>query len=98
MADNAPITPEDRPATLRDIAASEQRTAEAIATAKRQTVDELTEVMRDMQTEILNGLQAFALGTCARFNSIESPQTDINIRLAAIEERVMYLETRRPPQ
>ena len=103
MPDNAdPITPEDRPATLRDlttaIAATEQRTAEAIATAKRQTVDELTEVMRDMQTEILKGLQGFAKGNFARFNSLESHQTDINIRLAALEERVMYLETRRPPQ
>ncbi len=64
MPDNAaPIAPEDRPATLRDLAAVESRTAEAIATAKRQTVDELTEVMRDMQTEILKGLQAFAKGT-----------------------------------
>ena len=69
MADNAPITPEDRPASLRDITtavvAAEQRTVEAIATAKRQTVDELTEVMRDMQTEILKGLQAFAKGNFA---------------------------------
>ena len=102
MADNAPMTPEDRPATLRDlttaIAAAEERTVEAIAAAKRQTVDELTEVMRDMQTEVLTGLQAFAKGNFARFNSLESNQTDINIRLAALEERVMYLETRRPPQ
>jgi hypothetical protein len=102
MADNAPMTPEDKPATLRDlrtaIAAAEERTVEAIAAAKRQTVDELTEVMRDMQTEILTGLQAFAKGNFARFNSLESNQTDINIRLAALEERVMYLETRRPPQ
>ena len=102
MADNAPITPEDRPATLRDVTtaidAAEQRTAEAIATAKRQTVDELTEVMRDMQTEILTGLQAFARGNFTRFHTVESTQTDINIRLAALEERVMYLETRRPPQ
>ena len=102
MADNAPMTPEDRPATLRElttaVAAAEQRTAEALAAAEERIVDRLTEVMRDMQTEILNGLQAFARGNFARFNSIESHQNDINIRLAAIEERVMYLETRRPPQ
>jgi hypothetical protein len=87
MPDNAPIAPEDRPATLRDLNAVEQR-----------IVDRLTEVMRDMQTEILKGLQAFAKGNFARFNSLESNQTDINIRMAALEERVMYLETRRPPQ
>jgi hypothetical protein len=92
MPDNAdPIAPEDRPATLRDLTT-------AIATAKRETVEELTEVMRDMQTEILKGLQAFAKGNFARFNSLESNQTDLNIRMAALEERVMYLETRRPPQ
>ena len=91
MADNAPNTPEDRPATLRDLTT-------AIDSAEQRIVDRLTEVMRDMQTEILNGLQAFARGNFARFNSIESHQSDINIRLAAIEERVMYLETRRPPQ
>ena len=102
MADNAPMTPEDRPATLRElttaVAAAEQRTAEALAAAEERIVDRLTEVMRDMQTEILKGLQAFAKGNFARFNSLESNQTDINIRLAALEERVMYLETRRPPQ
>ena len=91
MADNAPITPEDGPATLRDITT-------AVVAAEQRIVDRLTEVMRDMQTEILTGLQAFAKGNFARFNSLESSQTDINIRLAALEERVMYLETRRPPQ
>jgi hypothetical protein len=92
MPDNAdPIPPEDRPATQRDVTT-------AIAAAEERIVDRLTEVMRDMQTEILTGLQAFAKGNFARFNSLESHQTDINIRLAALEERVMYLETRRPPQ
>jgi hypothetical protein len=85
------MTPEDRPATLRDLTT-------AIDSAEQRIVDRLTKVMRDMQTEILNGLQAFAKGNFARFNSLESHQSDINIRLAAIEERVMYLETRRPPQ
>jgi hypothetical protein len=54
--------------------------------------------MRDMQTEILTGLQAFARGNFTRFHTVESTQTDINIRMAVLEERVLYLETRRPPQ
>lgn len=77
MPDNAPMTPEDRPATLSDITS-------AIAAAEQRIVDRLTEVMRDMQTEILTGLQAFAKGNFARFNRIESNQTDINIRLGAL--------------
>ena len=92
MPDNAdPIAPEDRPATHRDVTT-------AVAAAEERIVDRLTEVMRDMQTEILTGLAAFAKGNFARFNSLESHQNDLNIRMAALEERVMYLETRRPPQ
>ncbi len=88
MADNAnPIAPEDRPATLRDVTA-----------ARRDTVDALTEVLRDVQAEILKGLQAVAEDSFARFRSLESNQADINIRMAALEERVLYLETRRPTQ
>ena len=71
-----PIAPEDRPATQRDVAT-------AIAAAEERIVDRLTEVMRDMQTEILTGLASFAKGNFARFNSLESHQTDINIRMAA---------------
>ena len=92
MPDNTnPIAPEDRPATQRDVAT-------AITAAEQRIVDRLTEVMRDMQTEILTGLASFAKGNFARFNSLESHQTDLNIRMAALEERVMYLETRRPSQ
>ena len=91
MADNAPMTPEDKPATLRDLTT-------AIDSAEQRIVDRLTEVMRDMQTEILTGLQAFARGNFTRFHTVESTQTDINIRMAVLEERVLYLETRRPPQ
>ena len=92
MPDNAdPVTPEDRPATQRDVAT-------AIAAAEERIVDRLTEVMRDMQTEILTGLQAFARGNFTRFHTVESTQTDLNLRMAALEERVMYLEPRRPQQ
>src|ERR1039458_2545777 len=95
MPDNAdPIAPEDRPATQRDVATA---ITTAIAAAEERIVDRLTEVMRDMQAEMLTGLQAFARGNFTRFHTVESTQTDLNIRVAALEERVMYLETRRPP-
>ena len=55
------------------------------------------EFARDLQTEILTGLQAFARGNFARMHTLESNQTDNNTRLAALEERVLNLETRRPP-
>jgi hypothetical protein len=63
MPDNAdPIAPEDRPATQRDL-----------ATAKRETVEELTEVMRDMQTEILKGLASFAKATSPASTASKAP-------------------------
>ena len=93
MPDNAePVAPEDRPATQRDVATA---ITTAIAAAEERIVDRLTEVMRDMQTEMLTGLQAFARGNFTRFHTVESTQTDLNIRVAALEERVMYLETDR---
>ena len=99
MPDNADsIAPEDRPATQRDVAtaitAAEGRITAAITAAEERAAERA----RDMQTEILKGLVSFAKGNFARFNSLESHQTDLNIRMAALEERVMYLETRRPPQ
>jgi hypothetical protein len=63
MPDNAPNSPEDRPATMRDVTT-------AIAAAEERIVDRLTEVMRDMQTEILNGMQSFARGNFARFHTV----------------------------
>jgi hypothetical protein len=99
MPDNVgPTTPEDRPATLRDLAATELRITGDIAAAEVRIVDHLTEVMRDLQTEILTCLQGFARGNFARMHALESGQTCTNIRLAALEERMLYLETRRPPQ
>ena len=77
------------------VTASEQRTSAAIQTAKDQTV----EAMRDMQTEILRGLEAFARGNFARMHRLETSDADTNARITALEERVLMLETRpRPPQ
>ena len=58
----------------------------------------LTETMRDMQSEILRGLEAFARGNFARMHRLDASDADTNIRLTALEERVLYLETKRPSQ
>jgi hypothetical protein len=51
-----------------------------------------------MQSEILRGLEAFARGNFARMHRLDTSDADSNIRITALEERVLYLETRRPPQ
>ena len=61
----------------------------------------LTETMRDMQTEILRGLESFARGNFARMHRLETRQqasqdveNAIVERINALEERVLALETR----
>jgi len=76
------------------IAEAEQRTSAAIAAAEERA----SERSRDMQTEILRGLEAFARGNFSRMHRIETSDADTNARISALEERVLYLETRRPLQ
>ena len=52
--------------------------------------------MRDMQTEILRGLERFARGNFARLHTVESNAQDLHTRLTALEERVLSLETKPP--
>jgi len=69
--------------------------ATIVNTAKADTI----EAMRDMQTEILKGIEAFARGNFARMHRIEVSDNATNARIEALEERVLMLETRqRPPQ
>lgn len=91
--------------TAEAIAATEQRTTEAIADLAARTdatitaaKDQTVEAVRDMQTEMLRGIEAFARGNFARLHRIETSDADTNTRISALEERVLYLETRRPPQ
>jgi hypothetical protein len=72
---------------------------------RSELAEHITEQMRDMQTEILRGLEAFARGNFSRLHifdtRISSNDTQLvatNERITALEERVLYLETRRPQQ
>ena len=56
----------------------------------------VVETMRDMQTEILRGLERFARGNFSRMHRLETSDDDLNERLNALEERVLALETRPP--
>jgi hypothetical protein len=86
------MTPEDAN-TIRTIAREE--IAAAVTTAQDRTI----EAMRDMQSEILRGIEAFARGNFARMVRLETADASTTQRLAAIEERLLALETRQhPPQ
>jgi hypothetical protein len=54
------------------------------------------EAMRDMQTEILRGVERFSRGNFTRLHRLESSDVDLNERINGLEERVTALETRPP--
>ena len=71
-----------------------QALREEISTGDARTI----EAMRDMQSEILRGIEAFARGNFARMVRLEHADAATTERLAAIEQRLLDLETRQPPR
>jgi hypothetical protein len=59
--------------------------------------NKLLEAMRDMQTEMLRGLERFAVGNFARMHRLEVSDNDLNERVNVLEQRVLTLELRQPP-
>jgi hypothetical protein len=55
----------------------------------------IMEAMRDMQTELLRGMERFARGNFSRLHRLESSDNDLNERINTLEERVTALETNR---
>ena len=93
------MTPEDantiRTIAREEIAAAELRIAAAVTTAQDRTI----EATHDMRSEIRRGSEAFARGNFARMVRLETADASTTQRLAAIEERLLALETRQhPPQ
>jgi len=58
----------------------------------------LTEVMRDMQTELLRGFASFAQGQTIRLRKVEADQSNLDAalsgRVAVIESRLLEIELR----
>ena len=100
---NAPITKQELTQALdRAVDAIGTTVQTGITAAGEGTAAELKaletraqETARNMQTEILRGIEALARGNFARMHRIETSDTDTNTRITALEERVLYLETRR---
>lgn len=85
-------------AKLDQIADAQVRGEHALAETRREIVEELTEVMRSMQTELLRGFAAFAEGMNIRLTKVEKSQTLLDEstsgRLRIIEERMLQIEQR----
>jgi hypothetical protein len=55
-------------------------------------LNQIREIVRDAQTEILRGLERFARGNFSRLHRLESSDNDLVERLNAFEERLLALE------
>jgi hypothetical protein len=73
-------------ATKRDLAELETR-----------IIDRLTELIRDVETQLLTAFHGYGKGQAARMHVLEVSDSATAQRLAALEERVLNLETHRGP-
>jgi hypothetical protein len=82
MADSDPVTKKDLEELK--VALTESLTAS------------LTELIRDVETNLLTSFHGYGKGQAVRMHVLEVGDAAVNQRLAALEERVLNLETRRP--
>jgi len=62
-----------------------------------EAVEQLTELIRDVETSLLTAFHGYGKGQAARMHVLEVSDAATAQRLAALEERVLNLETRRGP-
>jgi len=69
--------------------------ADTVADAVTAAEDRLTGKMRGIETNLLTAFHSYAKGQTARFHTVESTNADLLVRMAALEDRMLNLETRR---
>jgi len=83
-------------ATKKDLAELEAR-LEAKLNAKIEALcDRLIELSRDVETRLLTAFHGYGKGQAVRMHLLEVSDSATAQRLAALEERVLNLETHRP--
>ena len=67
------------------------------AEALQKTSDDQMEKMRQIETNLLTEFHRYGKGQQLRLHTLESRESLVTERLAIIEERLLHLESRRPP-
>jgi BMFP domain-containing protein YqiC len=70
----------------------------AVTTAVDAAETGIQEFTRDIETNLLAAFHGYARGQTARLHTAEVTAADLAQRVAALEDRMLNLETRRPPQ
>ena len=97
------MTPEgtNQPVTQQQLRDALDHAVESITTAIRAEIqaaeDRGQEFARGIETTLLMAFHGPAKGQPARLHTAELTAHDMGIRIAALEERVLNIETRRPP-
>jgi hypothetical protein len=88
------MTSDQQPVTQQDLAESLNKIRLELRQEIAASEARIVENMRDMQSEILRGLDRFARGNFSRMHRLETSDSDVAERINALEERVLTLETR----
>ena len=75
-----------------DLAELETRIRADLAERETRMVDQLTEVMRDAQTETLKAFYGFVETVQTRFKAQDDTEAGLKKRLTVLEERVLEVE------
>jgi hypothetical protein len=92
---NQPATKQDIREAIETLTTTIQTTIQAAIQGAEERAQEFT---RGIETNLLTAFHGHAKGQTARLHTAETTTHDMGIRMAALEERVLNLETRRPPQ
>jgi BMFP domain-containing protein YqiC len=68
-----------------------------LAQQKQEIAEDLTGVMRNIETSLLTAFHGYAQSNSARLNLVDITDRELRIRMDALEMRVLNIETRRPP-
>ena len=82
MADSDPVTKKDL--------------EELKVALTRSITESMTEVIRDVETSLLTSFHGYGKGQAGRMTALEVGDAAVKLRLDALEQRVLSLETRRP--
>lgn len=77
----------EHPVTQRELQA-------ALTVHKQEITDDLTAVMRQIETNLLTAFHSYAKGQTARLHTMETVDQELRIRMDSLEDRVLTLETR----
>jgi flagellar biosynthesis/type III secretory pathway protein FliH len=95
-----PETNGNRPATQADLHALENRLIKAIAGSQAEILEHMHEFVRDAQTELLRGFEAYSIGHNVRMRKLQADLSNVDAstdqRLLALENRLLQIEKRLP--